>query len=226
MKNNLLLLVSIALFIYCFWGLIGFNNKDIITKLEGQIYYTKRVDSVLTLYKSNANLENEKLVYSHLGKGKNQYGTNDNIIDFYYDIKSDSINFVAMNEDWQLYSLEKGTINEYSSSNISKTDYINNHAGSITAIQKKGSIFLVENGKEKCVKKFYGIYDKFTGYSPVGFSPDGKYLIYYSMGHLTSVGSILEGMITGSCGHNWIMDLDTGKSARFVDSNNTQWIMK
>jgi len=226
MKKNLLILASIILFIYCFWGFKGFNNKDIITKLEGQIYYTKRVDSVLTLYKSNANLENEKLVYSHVGKGNNQYGTNDNIIDFYYDAKSDRMNFIAMSEDWSLFSLEKGTIKEHSSSNISKTDYINNQFGSITAIQKKGSIYIVENGKEKCIKKFYGIYDKFTGYSPIGFSPDGKYLIYNSMGHLTSIGSILEGMITGSSGHSWIIDLDTGKSTRFVDSDKIQWIMK
>ncbi|MEW8987404.1 MAG: hypothetical protein AB2401_10465, partial [Bacillus sp. (in: firmicutes)] len=94
---------------------------------------------------------------------------------------------------------------------------------------KKGSIYITENGKEKCVKKFYGMYDeKFTGYGPIGLSPDGNYLIYHSMEHLTPFGSILEGIISDSSfyGHNYVMDLKTGKSTRFIDASNFQWIDK
>jgi hypothetical protein len=45
------------------------------------------------------------------------------------------------------------------------------------------------------------------------------------MGHMTFLGTMVEGMIKGSAGHKWIMDLHTGKSARFIDSDKIQWIM-
>lgn len=201
MKRKLLILVSViifvSVFIYAFWGFKKSVNADIVTKLEGQIYYTKRVDGILTLYKSNTNLENEKLIYSHKGKGKDNFGSyNDNVLDYCYDIKSGDISFVAMNNgEWSLFSLKEGENNailinkQEKNIYLENTDYISNHQGEITDIQKEGSIYIVENGKERCIKKFYGLYDdKFTGYSPVGFSPDGKYLIYHSMGHLTFLG--------------------------------------
>ncbi len=34
----------------------------------------------------------------------------------------------------------------------------------------------------------------------------------------------MEGLFKGSCGHNYIMDLSTGKSTRFIDASNIQWI--
>ncbi len=64
---------------------------------------------------------------------------------------------------------------------MTNTDYINNQTENITVAEKKGSIYITQNGEEKCILKFYGLYDnKFTGYHPLGLSPDGKFLIYYS----------------------------------------------
>lgn len=206
-------------------------NSEIVANLEGQIYYTKRVDDIDTLFKSDANLKNEKLVYSHKGKGETNYGcNNDNIIDFYYDIKSKSISFIAMNNgDFSLFSIKDG---EDTATLINKmdfmtnTDYVNNQTENITVSEKKGSIYITQNAEEKCILKFYGLYDhKFTGYRPVGLSPDGKFLIYYSLEHLTPYGTILEAFFNNSIGHNYIMDLSTGKSTRFIDVDNIQWII-
>lgn len=234
MKKKLLILVSVVVFV-----VIAFNifiyfkntiNSEIVANLEGEFYYLKRVDDINTLFKSDANLKNEKLIYSHKGKGKDNYGNNnDNIIDYYYDIKSKTVSFIAMNNgDWSLFSLKEG---EDTATLINKadfmtnTDYINNQTENITATQKKGSIYITQNGEEKCINKFYGLYDnKFTGYQPLGLSPDGKFLIYYSAEHLTPYGAIIEGFLNGSVGHNYIIDLSTGKSTRFIDASNIQWI--
>lgn len=235
MKKKLLISVSLVVFIGIAFNIfIYFKstiNSEIVANLEGQIYYTKRVDGINTLFKSDANLKNEKLIYSHKGKGKDNYGSNnDNIIDYYYDIKSNIISFIAMNNgDWSLFSIKEG---ENTATLINKadfmtnTDYINNQTENITVAQKKGSIYIAQNGEEKCINKFYGLYDdKFTGYRPLGLSPDGKFLIYYSAEHLTPYGVMMEELLNGSVGHNYIMDLSTGKSTRFIDASNIQWIM-
>lgn len=239
MKRKLLIIVSLFLFICIFFSSsIYFKNtinSKIVKNLEGQIYYTKRVDDISTLFKSDANLKNEKIIYSHKGKGKDGYGgNNDNIIDYYYDIKSNIINFIAMNNgDWSLFSIKEG---EDTATLISKADewdpaispnYISNKEEDISINEEKGSIYITKNGETKCIRKFYGLYDeKFTGYRTIGLSPDGKFLIYYSAGHLTPLGTIIEGFINDSVGHNYIMDLSTGKSTRFKDVSNIQWIMK
>lgn len=211
-------------------------NKDILTDLEGEIYYTKRDDGVLTLYKSDANLENEKLIYSHKGKGKideNDY--NDNIIDHYYDRNTDEIEFLAMNDGY--FSLYKMGLEENPNLigkgedvlkddiSLDKNDYIKTEIENKSAIEKEGSIYIIENGEERLVKKFYGIYDfKFTGYSPMGFTPDGKHLLYSSMEHLTPIGVIIDGMIGGYNMNVYIIDLETEKSARYVNAYNIQWV--
>jgi hypothetical protein len=236
MKKKLLYLGSLIVFI-----VISFNifiylkntitiNSDVVENLKGQIYYTKRINGVKTLFKSDANLQNEKLIYSHMGKGKDSYGSyNDNILDYYYDMESETISFIAMNNgDWSLFSVKEGEDNAtlINRADIPNTDYVKKHTEKLTVTQKKGSIYIIENGEEKCIKKFYGIYDdKFTGYRPIGFSPDGNYLIYHSMEHLTTCGTLLEAFINDSYGHKYIMDLSTGKSTRFIDASNIQWVM-
>lgn len=234
-KKRLLISVSLVVFIGIAFNIFIYLkntiNSEIVANLEGQIYYTKRVDGINTIFKSDANLKNEKLIYSHKGKGKDNYGSNnDNIMDYYYDIKSKTISFIAMNNgDWSLFSIKEG---EDTATLINKADfmtntnYINNQTENITAAQKKGSIYITQNGEEKCINKFYGLYDnKFTGYRPLGLSPDGKFLIYHSAEHLTPYGVMMEGLLNGSFGHNYIMDLSTGKSTRFIDASNIQWIM-
>lgn len=242
MKRELLILVGILVltfaFINIYIGLKNYANSNIITKLEGHIYYTKRIDGVLNLYKSDANLKNEELIYSHKGKGKDNYGGyNDNIIDYFYDVKSGDIKFVAMNTgDWSLFSIKKGDksptlvkkidLNNSNKLTMIDTDYVKSDVQGITVKQKQGSIYIDKDGKENCLVKFHGLYDgKFTGYSVIGLSPDAKYLIYHSMGHLTAFGTIIEGAIKGSTGGTYIMNIETGKSTKFKDAYKIQWIM-
>ena len=174
-------------------------HSELLSGLEGTVYYIERVDGVRTLFKSDATLKNKTLIYSHKGKGKDSYGDyNDNILDFYYEKTSQTFYFIAMNNgSWSLFSLKEGENNPIllQKENMMKnTDYIQNQFENLTATSKAGSLYLLENGNEKTIKKFHGIYDeKFTGYHPIGFSPDGKYLVYHSMEHLTLFGTLLEG---------------------------------
>ncbi|WP_240948569.1 hypothetical protein [Bacillus sp. RO1] len=78
-------------------------NEDVLTDLEGTIYFTKRVDGVLTLFKSDASLQNKTLVYSHKGKGNDGLGNyNDNIINFYYYKAEETVYFIAMDNEFVL----------------------------------------------------------------------------------------------------------------------------
>lgn len=235
MKKKLLYLFGFIIITVIFiHSIIFFNstiNSNIVANLQGEIYYTKRVNGINTLFKSDANLQNEKLLYSHKGKGKNNSGYNDNIIDFYYDIESGIIDFIAMDDgEWSIFSIIEGENNPtkiVQGSFLEKTDYLKKQLDGLAVSEKNGSIYLIENGEEKCVKKFYGIYDeKFTGYGCIGVSPNGKYLIYSSNGQLTPFGAILEEFFSGSSRHNYIMELSTGKTTRFIDVSNIQWIMK
>ncbi len=244
MKKKILVVILIVAIILILVGpyiaieIKSFINKDILTSLKGEIYYTKRDNLILNLYKLDANLDNKKLIYSHKNKGLTNFGDyNDNIIDFYYDRNTGEINFIAMNDgSFSLFSIKEGDKNPMLigkgeellniAHSLDKTDYISNQQGDAIAVEKKGSIYIIENGKETCVKKFYGIYDsKFTGYRTIGFSPDGKHLIYSSMEHLTPIGSLLNHLINGFNSNIYIMDLDTGESSKFIDSYDIQWVM-
>ena len=212
-------------------------NSDVLDGLDGEIYYTKRVDGINTLFKSEAGLQNETLIYSHLGKGKDRNKDyNDNIIDFYYDSQSKIVDFVAMNDgSWSLFALKEGegrptlmpttgTVKN-TTSVLKKSDYLKKDRKQVSVFQKNGSLYLIENGEEKCVKKFHGFYDdKFTGYRPIGFSPNGEYLVYHSMEHLTLLGTIFEGAIRDSYGSTYILELSSGKSTRFLNASKIQWL--
>lgn len=160
--------------------LSNITYPEILSNLEGTVYYTERVDGVNTLFKSDATLQNKILIYSNKGKGKTGLGDyNDNIVDFYYDKTSQTIHFIAMNNgNWRLFSLKEGdnkpivhsledeeSISFFHQKMIemTKTDYIQNQFGNLTATSKEGSLYLLENGNEKIIKKFYGIDGKLTG---------------------------------------------------------------
>jgi hypothetical protein len=236
MKRKLILKILLSILIIA----LAFNifhycmskvHSDLLSGLEGTIYYTERVDGVLTLFKSDAALQNKTLIYSHKGKGKDGYGdNNDNILDFYYDKTSKNIYFSAMNNgSWSLFSLKEGEdqpILLQKDTMVTTTDYIQNQFRNLTVTSKQGSLYQTEKGKEKTIKKFYGIYDeKFTGYYPIGFSPDGNYLVFHSMEHLTPLGSLLEGFVKNSIGNTYIMDFSTMKSTKFIDVYKIQWNM-
>lgn len=238
-KKSFILSVIIAIIVFGILSRYVKNNINgsIVENLEGEIYYTKRIDGVLTVFRSDANLENEELVYSHKGRGEDSSGGyNDNVINFYYNKENDNLTFIAMDKgEWSLFYLKEGQDNPtllerdgHNNFNYLEfnTDYIKDNIDKTSVIDKEGSIYLIENNEERLLKKFYGAYDeKFTGYRVKGFSPDGKYLIYYSMEHLTSLGTIMESFFDSKIGHNYIMDISTGKSTRYVDADNIQWRM-
>lgn len=229
---GLLLTVIISFLSFEFFqGSANDTNPEVTADLEGTIYFTERVDGVLTLFKSDATMENKTLVYSHKGKGTTGSGDyNDNIIDFHYDKSSQTLYFIAMqNGSWSLFSLHES---EDTPTLLQKevmeteTDYLKNEYENQTATSKKGTLYLLSEGNEKIIKKFHGLYDeKFTGYRPTGFSPDGKHLVYHSMEHATPLGTILKGMVAESVGNTYIMDLSTMESAEYVDAYNIQWVM-
>ena len=50
-------------------------------------------------------------------------------------------------------------------------------------------------------------------------------MIYYSLDSLTPFGTILKGMITnGNVRNTYIMDLQTGKSTKYVDAMCITWV--
>lgn len=65
------------------------------------------------MFKQDANLDNETLLYSHKGNKKIKTGGyNDNITDFYYDSNSKTVTFIVMDDDWSVFSIREGRINQ------------------------------------------------------------------------------------------------------------------
>ena len=188
----------------------GINSK-MLDSIEGQIHYSKRIDGDSVILTSDANLQNEFIVYQHDGE------VNNNIIQFYYDKSDESYYFIAMdNGEWSKFNYINGDVSKVSSDYNMRTQYISTNS---SIYEKQGSIY--KDGK--VIKTFYGIYDhKFTGYRVKGLSPDGKYLIYSSNGHLTSLGYILGSFIPYNSWNVYIMDLETFKSTNYVNSGIIQ----
>lgn len=206
-----------------------FMGKDIVSELPGKIFFLRRDKQVLNLYSADANLDNMHLIYSHKGRGEE----NENIIDYYYDKASNVVFFIAMKDgEWSLYSIKPGDRHPHY---LRKTKalggnyaYIKPETGKIKAISKEGSIYLNKDGKEFLLKRYYGIYDsKFApGYVPLGFSPNGQYLIYTWTDHFTPLGTILELLIHYELESLYVMDINTGKTNKYLKAGrNIQWIM-
>ncbi|WML33621.1 hypothetical protein [Clostridium sp. OS1-26] len=45
------------------------------------------------------------------------------------------------------------------------------------------------------------------------------------MEHLTPIGTLIEGFTKGNIGKTYIMDIETGKSTRFIDASKIQWVI-
>lgn len=237
-RKKILLVVIIISIILLFITLITnrFNilaNSKILDGLSGEIYYTKRVDGGLALYKSDANLKNEKLIYNNNGNGKLESGeSNDNIGDFRFFPETGEIEFEAVyNGKWSVLSIKEGESNpkyirepkevkvleDYRVVEID-TDYIRCKNTNVEIYEKKGSLYMKKNGQEKCIKKFIGMYsEKFTGYRAIGLSPDGKYLVY------SNLGAFFGTIINQS--KQYIMDLNTGESTEYISfPSDIQWV--
>ncbi len=224
---GLLFIVAIiySIHIYQTW------ESDVVSDLPGKIYYTKRIDGVLQLFTSNANLTNEKLIYAHSGE------ENNNIGEFYYDKDINSIYFIAMKDGkWSLFSIDTKRKNPTFIQIFDGEwkDFLNYYVGTryknMEIINRQGSLYLMKNGKEELLKKFIGFYDsKFnSGHTPIGFSPDGKFIIYHSSEHLTPFGTLIEGMFDKDyhIGQNYIMELETKKIEKYPALYSLQWIME
>ncbi len=59
---------------------------------------------------------------------------------------------------------------------------------------------------------------------PLGFSPDGKYLLYSWNGHLTPVGAVLECLLQENADSVYIMDLESCNSNYYIAGQKVQWI--
>lgn len=238
-KKILLVLAALVVLFSLEWvrDLTIYSAGDVLEEAEGTLYYTRRIDGVSTLFAYNPERGEERLVYSHQGKGLDAYGSfNDNILDHRYDLETGVHHFVAMTEgEWTEFALEPGKADPeplgkaaYSKIHyamLDKTDYLKLSAGGRTVSERKGSLYLLENGEEICVRRFWGLYDeKFTGCWPLGLSPDGRYLFYRSMGHMTFAGTMLEGMLTGDAGRTFVRDLESGRTARFPEASRIQWV--
>ena len=204
-------------------------GNDIISGLEGQIFFEQREQGVLNLYTADAGLTNIELVYSHMGKGE----PNEHIIEYYYDKSQDELRFIAMKDGmWGLYSIKTGEKTPHFIRNqeslLDDNAYIKPEINGTKAFNKRGSMYLARNGKETELRHYYGIYDsKFSpGYVPLGFSPDGKYLLYSWTGHFTPVGWLLESMVRENCYGVYIMDLDSKKSNYYISGQRIQWVRK
>ncbi len=238
-KRNIFIGIAIGLVCVISIGVVktAFDSKntDIISDLEGTLYYTRRVEGVSTLFKSDAQMDNETLVYSHEGKGQTQLSDdNDNIIDFCYYPETDHFQLIAMDKGiWSEFKLDASgnspIINKVGDSkehvtSLLKTSYIQTRHGNKEVIEDEGSLYLIQDNQESVMMPFRGLYDdKFTGYSPVGFSPDGQYFIYKDMGHLTPIGTIVEGLIKDQVGKMYIYELETGKRQEIEMMNHIQW---
>lgn len=243
MKNKAkILMVLVVLGIVLISVISLYNNtrrESFLNRVEGKIYYLKRDEEILKLYTSDANLKNEKLVYSHYKKGKiDDENYNDNVTDFRYYPESHVIEFEAMyNGQWTIFRMDEGDAEPRYIKNADEfkiledyrvvsldVDYVHLETDKLKIFDKDGSIFLETNGEVKCIKKYRGFVKSdirgIVGYVPQGLSPDSRYLIYGSTGSFTGIGYFL--------GINkykrYIMDLDTLESHEYVNVERVQWV--
>jgi len=202
-------------------------GHDIIAGLEGQIFFLQREEGVLNLYTADAGLANTDLVYSHRGKGE----PNNNIIDYNYDKSQDEFHFVAMKDgSWGLYSIKTGEKKPRFIGDIESGSedfiYIKPEINGSKATNKMGSLYLDKNGHEIQLKHYYGVYDsKFSpGYVPLGFSPDGKYLLYSWTGHWTPAGTFFESLVNENIGGVYVMDIGSRKSNYYISGQKILWV--
>jgi len=227
-KIGLIIIILIALLIADGFIADLFMGKEIVSELKGTVFFLKRDKQVLNLYSADANLSNLHLIYSHKGQGEG----NENIIGYHYDRPSNKVFFTAMKDGvWSLYFIKPGDRHPHylskAESLSSNYAYIKPETSKLKAINKRGSLYLIKDGKEVLLKRYYGIYDsKFApGYVPLGFSPDSQYLIYAWTGHFTPLGSVLGHLISYEPESLYVMNINTGKTNKYLQGQKIQWIV-
>lgn len=101
-----LVILVISPFMFIMGCMGGDFNSDLLNELKGDILYLKRDDDlIMKIYHSNANLENEQLIYAHQDSIDNH-----NIIDLSYNSETNSIIFTAFDDEisqWSLFELNE-----------------------------------------------------------------------------------------------------------------------
>lgn len=230
MKKNIKIImgVIVSLFIIIV-GLFGYNcidkpyNENLLNKLNGDILYLKRdTDLVMKIYKSNANLKDEQLIYAY-----NEYSDNNNILSIDYDKDRDVIRFVAYDKNvsnWMQFELDRnGEVTPLNIKGFLEESYVDKVKTDKYEVESiNGSLYIKdkEANKTELLKRYIGIYDsKFSGgYNPVKLSDDNKYLFFTYNGHQTPIGVILESLIfQDNCYKMYVMNLDTKEISRYID---------
>ncbi len=206
----------------------GSASTSLLNQLEGDIYYLKRVDGISTLFKSQANMSNEQLLYSHVGKGNTNDGSNDNIIDFHVNEDTDSINFVAMHEGkWTEYEYKNGNVTRMlpmDDKDIASSYYDEVVAKDTRAYIDEGSIYVTRNNKTTLLKDVGSNYDQnYSTYMVLEMSPDGRYLIYCDSRNFLAM-EILDMFLPGEINNKYIIDLETNKVSTYIDAINIVWV--
>lgn len=234
MKKKLIIFLGVLIGIYIVFVVgmklyYGGPSNELLNQLKGEIYYLKRVNGELALFSANADTTNEKLLYSHDGKGETNSGTNDNIISLEVDKETGIVTFVAMYDGlWTEYEYNQGKVTRLFRADNEKIvslpcDNItvgNTHV----SIDDSGSIYLTRNNEKRILKEFKGSYDQnYSTYLLLGISPDEKYLIYAD--HRNSLGiHFLESLIPGGINMTYVIDLETKEESTFIDATDFVWI--
>lgn len=212
------------------------SHSHLLNRLNGTVYYTKRLHDDLALYQTSLPDMKEKLIYSHKGNGHISDGQkNDNICDFLVDPQQKKIEFEAMHQgEWSIFTY---CLNKKSQKNPcykEKSDeckvledgrivnldtaYLPDSVGNCKVYEDKGSLYLNRSGQVTQLIKFWGAYAEiFTGYRLVGLSPDGKYAVYRYLGTFYIDEKNKD--------KTFIMDLETMESTYFIEFDGSmQWI--
>ncbi len=214
-------------------GAIG-ERPAVLSGMTGRVYYLQRDGLVLNLYTAAASGQNPRLLVTWEGKGE----SNANIIGYRYDPDAGMLYFTAMRDgDWSRFALaDTGGEPEYLGA-VDEKDllgtgvYLQPEQGGRQAVNRQGSMFLIDGEHTTLLKRFVGLYDaKFSsGYQPIGFSPNGRYLLFWYSGHLTGLGTIVEGMVRQwagnyTLGQVYVLDLVSGQTSRYLNGMSFQWV--
>lgn len=242
-RSKVIVITLFTVFIIIAIVYINLSKKrpSFLENVEGTIYYLRRDEGIFKLYKSDANLQNEELIYSHYHKGKMEDGSyNDYIHDFRYYPESGIIEFEAIhNGEWSIFNIKEGeeeaqyisnvkdeeyqTLEDYRIAYVD-VDYIDLDTDDFRIFEEGNSIYIEKNGTTKCIKKYNGGAQSdimgLVGYVPEGLSPDTKYLVYGTTGSFTGIGALL-----GICEYKrYILDLETLESVEYINSESIQWV--
>ncbi len=206
-------------------------NQALLGEFDGEFIYLRRdKDSTLKLYKSDATLQKETLLYEHSSD------VNSNIINV--NSVDDKILFDAYNDEsntFETYELDlktsKATVSDQHENLKYPTHILTGtlNGEEYKVLAEDGSIYLSFSDRKVVVEKFNGMYDsKFSpGFTPVSLSEDGMYLFYTASRHATPFGVFLqEVFLDSSSTMTYVINLETLEKSQFIDFSSTLVIVE